>query len=147
MPRIERSLGKRKTMQQFLCPPAVQTRAVLAPPPAAQTRAALAPKFSNFPLVISIRNSFSQSSPESSVSPSSFPSVPGAYQLRAAAFLKGRSAGEGAAQWARSAVATLRATKVTLSPGCGHPALFPLGPTWGDGLKEDCHTKATFPAL
>lgn len=86
-------------MQQFLCPPAVQTWA------------ALAPKISNFPLVISIRNSFSQSSPESSVSPSSFPSVPGAYQLRAAAFLKGRSAGEGAAQWACSAVATLRATK------------------------------------
>lgn len=119
MPRIERSLGKRKTMQQFLRPPAVQTRAVLAP------------KIANFPLVISIRNSFSQSSPESSVSPSSFPSVPGAYQSRATAFLKGRSAGEGAAQWDGSVVAILRTTKVTLSPGCGHPALFPLGPTWG----------------
>lgn len=108
-----------------------------------QTRASLASKISKFPLVISILNSSSQSSPESSVSSSLLPLVPGAYQLRAASFLKGRAAGKGAAQWACLVLATQGNTKVSLLTGWRHPVLVPMGPTLGECLKEDCHPKAT----
>lgn len=64
--------------------------------------------------------------------------------MRAASFLKGRPAGEGAAQRACLVSATLRDTKVTLSTGCGHSAVSSGTDMGVKVLKRTVTPKQTF---